>query len=42
MLGLLKTCAKLDVSYRFLGDRFGVPGAPDIPSLPHLVRSAAA
>jgi hypothetical protein len=43
MLGLLKTCAKLDVSfYRFLGNRFGVPGAPDIPSLAHLVRLATA
>jgi len=43
MLGLLKTCAKLDVCfYRFLGDRFAVPGAPGIPSLPDLVRLAAA
>lgn len=43
MLGLLKTCAKLNVSfYRFLGDRFHVPGAPPIPSLPLLVRQAAA
>jgi Transposase IS66 family len=43
MLGLLKTCAKLKVSfYRFLGDRFAVPGAPHVPSLPHLVRLAAA
>ena len=41
MLGLLKTCAKLDISfYRFLGDRFAVPGATAIPSLPHLVRIA--
>jgi hypothetical protein len=43
MLGLLKTCAKLDVSfYRFLGDRFSVPGAPHIPSLSHMVRTAPA
>jgi hypothetical protein len=43
MLGLLKTCAKLDVSfYRFLGDRIGVPTAPAVPSLPHLVTLAAA
>jgi len=43
MLGLLKTCAKLDLCfYRFLGHRFGVPGAPDIPSLPHMLRLAAA
>ena len=42
MLGLLKTCAKLNVCfYRFLGDRFAVPGAPDIPSLPYMVRLAA-
>jgi len=43
MLGLLKTCAKLNVSfYRFLGDRFGVHGAPAVPSLSNLVRLAAA
>jgi Transposase IS66 family len=43
MLGLLKTCAKLNVSfYRFLGDRFAVPGAPHVPSLPYMVRLAAA
>lgn len=42
MLGLLKTCRKLDVSfYQFLGDRFGVQGAPSVPSLPDLVRLAA-
>ena len=28
MLGVAKTCAKFNVSfYRFLGDRFDVPGA---------------
>jgi hypothetical protein len=43
MLGLMKTCAKLNVSfYRFLGDRFAVEGAPHVPSLPALVRMAAA
>ena len=43
MLGLAKTCAKLDVSFwRLLGDRFNVPGADSVPSLPHLVRLAAA
>ena len=42
MLGLLKTCSKLRVSYyRFLGDRFAVPGASSIDSLPSLVRLAA-
>jgi Transposase IS66 family len=43
MLGLLKTCAKLGVSfYRLLGDRLAVPNAPKILSLPTLVRLAAA
>jgi hypothetical protein len=28
--------------YRFLGDRFAVPGAPVVPSLPSLVRLAKA
>lgn len=43
MLGLLKTCAKRRISfYRYLGDRFAVPGAPHVPSLPHLVRMAIA
>jgi len=43
LLGLMKTCAKLGISfYRFLGDRFAVPGAPAIPSLPQLVRLASA
>jgi hypothetical protein len=42
MLGLMKTCAKLKVSYyQFLGDRFGVQGAEKIPRLPDLVRRAA-
>ena len=43
MLGLLKTCSKLGVSYyRFLGDRFDVPGAPAVPWLPDLVIAAPA
>ncbi|TIR15782.1 MAG: hypothetical protein E5X33_30720 [Mesorhizobium sp.] len=43
MLGLMKTCAKLKVSfYQFLGDRFGVPDAPAVERLPHLIRLAAA
>jgi len=42
MLGLAKTCAKLNVSfYQFLGDRFAVQGAQSVPSLPRLVRIAA-
>lgn len=43
MMGLLKTCRKLNVSfYRFLGDRFRVDGAPSVPALPDLVRLASA
>jgi hypothetical protein len=43
MLGLLKTCRKLNVSfYGFLADRFGVQGAPHVPRLPDLVRFASA
>ena len=43
MLGLMKTCAKLGVSfYHFLGDRFAVPGAPHIQWLPDLVIAAPA
>jgi hypothetical protein len=42
MLGLMKTCAKLGVSFfRYLGDRLHVPGAIPIPPLPELVRKAA-
>ena len=42
MLGLLKTCRKLGVSYyRYLGDRFAVPGADAIPPLPGLIRLAS-
>jgi len=42
MLGLLKTCSKLKVSFfRYLGDRLHVPGAITILPLPNLVRQAA-
>jgi len=43
LLGLLKTCRKLGVSfYRYLGHRLRVPGATPVPPLPHLVHQAAA
>ena len=42
LLGLMKTCAKLNVSfYQYLGDRLAVPGSPTILPLPQLVRLAA-
>jgi len=42
MLGLMKTCSKLKVSFfRYLGDRLHVPGGVSIPPLPDLVRQAA-
>lgn len=42
MLGLMKTCGKLRVSFfRYLGDRLHIPGAITIPQLPDLVRQAA-
>ena len=41
LLGLMKTCAKLNVSfYQYLGDRLAVPGAPGVANLPNLVRLA--
>lgn len=41
-LSLMKTCDKLGRSYwHYLGDRLLVPGAPQIPPLPRLVRDAA-
>ncbi len=41
MLGLMKTCSKLKVSFfRYLGDRLHVPGVTTIPPLPNLVRQA--
>src|SRR6476659_2913042 len=43
LLGLLKTCRKLGVSFwRYLGDRLHVPGAMSVPPLPGLVHQAAA
>lgn len=43
LLGLMKTCRKLGVSfYQYLGDRLQVPGAPPIPTLARLVHQAAA
>jgi hypothetical protein len=42
LLGLMKTCGKLKVSFfRYLGDRLHVPGIVSIPPLPDLVRQAA-
>jgi len=42
LLGLMKTCRKLGVSfYGYLGDRLHVPGAITVPPLPDLVRQAA-
>ena len=42
MLGLMKTCAKLGVSFfRYLGDRLGIPDGARVPPLPDLVRNAA-
>ena len=42
MLGLMKTCAKLGVSFfRYLGDRLGIPDGVPVPPLPDLVRNAA-
>jgi hypothetical protein len=41
LLGLMKTCRKLDISFfRYLGDRLYVPDAPIIAPLPDLVRQA--
>ncbi len=42
LLGLMKTCRKLGVSFfGYLGDRVHVPGAITVPPLPDLVRQAA-
>ncbi len=42
MLGLMKTCNKLGVSFfHYLGDRLHIPDAITIPPLPDLVRQAA-
>jgi len=43
LLGLMKTCRKLGVSFfRYLGDRLRVSGTDPIPPLADLVRQAAA
>ena len=43
MLGLMKTCAKLGVSFfRYLGDRLNLPSGTAVPPLPDLVRQAQA
>jgi hypothetical protein len=42
-LGLMKTCAKLGISFwDYLGARLHVPGAPIVAPLPQLIRQAAA
>jgi hypothetical protein len=42
LLGLMKTCRKLDISFfRYLGDRLGVPEVPIIAPLPELIYQAA-
>ncbi|MDP4006188.1 transposase [Methylobacterium sp. NEAU K] len=42
MLGLMKTCAKLGISFfRYLSDRVGISGGEAIPPLPDLIRHAA-
>ncbi len=41
MLGLMKTCSKLKVSFfRYLGDRLHIPGTITIPPLTDLIRQA--
>ena len=40
-LGLMKTCAKHTIRFwDYLGDRLGVPGAPNVPYLPNLIGPA--
>lgn len=42
MLGLMKTCAKLGLSFfHYLGSRLAIPEAPDVLPLPNLVRARA-
>ena len=42
LLGLMKTCAKLDLSFfAYLGDRLGVPETAAVPPLAQLVRASA-
>ena len=41
-LGLMKTCAKLDIRFwDYLGCRLDAPGAPHVAPLPQLIRQAA-
>jgi len=41
-LGLMKTCTKQAISFwDYLGNRLGVPDAPDVPSLAELIRAPA-
>ena len=43
LLGLMKTCRKLGVSFwDYLGNRLAVPGAPTVPPLPEIIRQKAA
>jgi hypothetical protein len=42
MLGMMKTCRKLGVSFfEYLGCRLGVRGVPEIPPLAKLVQDAS-
>jgi hypothetical protein len=42
-LGLSKTCRKLSIAFwDYLGARLAVPGGPDIPYLPGIVRDRSA
>jgi Transposase IS66 family len=42
-LGLIKTCQKLGVAFwDYFGSRLEIPGEPDVPSLPSLIRNRAA
>ena len=38
-LGLMRTAAKLGIAFwDYLGDRFSIPGQPNVPYLPDIVR----
>lgn len=42
LLGLMKTCQKLDISFfHYLGSRLHIPAEPNIPPLPELITSRA-
>jgi hypothetical protein len=42
-LGLAKTCTKLGIAFwDYLGARLAIPGQPDIPYLPEIVRDRCA